>query len=143
MLCQKFINKNLPENASGQAYRVCERFALIAVAGELASHFEITGWQAGEANHAAVTCFNAWLEQRGSATNQEKPRILSRIKAFFETHGESRFSGWHDPHSRTSNRAGFKKQENNRVFFYVLPECFRALIIAWRARYSPPKAGYI
>ena len=124
-ICQRFIRENLPVNASGQVHRVCERFALIAAAGELASHYRITGWQTGEAKQAAITCFKVWLEQRGSTCNKEKPTILSQIKAFFETHGESRFSEWHDNHSRTINRAGFRKRENNSMQFYVLPECFR------------------
>ena len=60
-LCQQFLTENLPPQASGQVHRVCERFALIAVAGELATHYGITGWQSSEAEQAAVVCFKAWL----------------------------------------------------------------------------------
>jgi putative DNA primase/helicase len=130
--CQQFIMENLPSTPSGQIYRVCERFALIAIAGEMASHYGITGWQPMEAKTAAITCFNAWLEQRGSTGNQESATILSQIRGFFEAHGESRFTNWHETNgnNRTFNRAGFKKNVDGSDYFYVLPECFKHEVCA-------------
>jgi putative DNA primase/helicase len=121
-----FLAKNLPENSSGQVYRVCERFGLIAAAGELATDLSITGWESGEAEKAASVCFRIWLKCRGGAGNQENVRILSQVKAFFEAHAESRFSHWQVDSSRTINRAGFRKTLlNHETQFYVLPEVFR------------------
>ena len=115
--CQQFISENLPSHAGGQVYRICERFALIAVAGEIASHYGITGWPAREAKSAAITCFKAWLEKRGSTCNQKRLSLLSQVRAFFETHGESRFSDWKDDHSRTSLGRDLKNRRMARRNF--------------------------
>ena len=60
-----FIKKHLPTDATGQVHRVCQCFALVAAAGELATEFGITGWPQGEAERAAARCFSDWLLQRG------------------------------------------------------------------------------
>jgi hypothetical protein len=39
---------NVPEDAAGQVLRVAQRFGLVAVAGELATHYGVTGWPEGE-----------------------------------------------------------------------------------------------
>jgi putative DNA primase/helicase len=129
-LCKKFMTKYLPEKSNGQVHRVCERFALIATAGEIATDFGITGWTSGEATQAAAQCFGAWVEQRGGAENQERSIILSQVRRFFEAHGESRFSDWNAQHSRTINRAGFKKISGESTLYYVLPEIFKEEICA-------------
>jgi len=129
-LRQDFIEKHLPKNASGQVSRVCDRFALIYAAGEIATHYEITGWDDGEAYQAASICFNEWLEHRGGSGNQEERSTLAQIKNFFELHGNSRFSDWDDINPLTQNRAGLRKREGGGVTFYVLPEAFRTQICA-------------
>jgi len=122
----------LPQNASGQVYRVCERFALIAAAGELASSYGITQWETGEAHEAIHQCFYDWLAQRGNVENQEKHTILSQIKRFFEAHGESRFTDINNQNSRTINRAGFKETDTHQdtTTYYVMSEIFREEICA-------------
>ncbi|WP_420464614.1 DUF927 domain-containing protein [Panacagrimonas sp.] len=124
----------LPPRADGQAHRVANRFALVAVAGELASRLGITGWEAGEADGAARTCFRAWLELRGGAANVEPARMVAQVRQFLERHGESRFAPWKDDGSGdwiTKDRAGFRKafvQEGTLESadgFYVLRETFR------------------
>lgn len=126
-LSKQFIVNNLPSNASGQVHRVCERFALIAAAGELASRYDITQWPMDEANKAISCCFSDWLIQRGSAENQEKSIILSQVRHFFAAHGESRFTDLHNQHPRTINRAGFKGTDlkNDNTTYYVMNEIFR------------------
>jgi putative DNA primase/helicase len=128
--CKKFLHEYLPPQASGQVHRVCERFALIAAAGELATHYQITGWQENESTNAAVKCFHSWLEQRGTVGNQERVAILSQVKSFFELNGDARFSDKDDHHSHTINRAGFRKTENDIHHYYVLPEVFQKEICA-------------
>ena len=53
------------KDAAGQAWSVCHRFALVAVAGELATEFGILPWDKGDATKAADICFAAWLDERG------------------------------------------------------------------------------
>jgi putative DNA primase/helicase len=51
---------------ASEVWRVANRFALVAAAGELAMYFGVTGWEPGEATEAAVTCFASWRLLRGS-----------------------------------------------------------------------------
>jgi uncharacterized protein (DUF927 family) len=131
-LSKQFITHNLPKNASGQVHRVCERFALIAAAGELASSYGITQWPADEANQAISQCFCDWLVQRGGIENQEKSLILSQVRRFFEAHGESRFTDLNGQNVRTINRVGFKKIDlaNEATTYYVMPETLKNEICA-------------
>ncbi len=123
---RRFVEGNLPAGASGQAHRVCQRFALIGLAGEYATAAGITGWGEGDALGAAATCFSVWLDGRGGAGNQEKDTILSHVKAFFEAHEESRFSDLNDTSDRpTINRAGFRRCNEAGTEYLVLPEIFK------------------
>ena len=77
----------------GQAARAAARLAVLALAGELATAYGITGWPPGEATRAAEVGFAAWLTLRGNATgNAEQGQIAERLHSFIERHGDSRFS---------------------------------------------------
>ena len=139
-----FAQDNLTTLASGQDSRAADKFALVGLAGELATHFGITGWPKGAANEAAKVCFEAWLEQRGGEGSLESKQIIQQIALFFERYGESRFTRWDneeprvDEHvPRTDNRCGFRKtevmfkhgrDESTETTYYVLPESFRSEI---------------
>ena len=84
-----FTAKHATKNS--QAVRVLRRFALVAVAGELATQAGITGWQQGRSFDAVGQCFNTWLGTIGNGENIEETKILEHFKAFFEAHGTSRF----------------------------------------------------
>lgn len=124
---KRFTAEVLPPQASGQAARVAKRFALVAVAGELASHFGITGWQEGEAIKAAASCFASWLDGFGGAGNREQRNMLAQVRAFFEAHGASRFEDVNaQQEQRVHNRAGFHRTTADGAREYlVLPEAFR------------------
>ena len=124
---QQFVNEFTAKGMSGQVLRVARRFALVAVAGELATHYGLTGWSAGEAINAARTCFVAWLESFGSLGNREDRAILSQVRAFFEAHGASRFDDIKFPNNeRIHHRAGFYRTGNNNDREYmVLTEVFK------------------
>lgn len=103
----------VPQGASGQVERVGARFALVGVAGELATEAGLTGWPVGESERAARACFNAWLAARGGAGNGEVSAMLRAVRRFLETHGEGRFAMWHrsaDDHApKTLQRAGLRR----------------------------------
>lgn len=122
-----FVDVAVPENAAGQVLRVARRFALVAMAGELASHYDITGWETGEAMKAAHKCFAAWLEAFGGTGNREEQNAVSQVRAFFEAHGASRFEDIHaTSEQRVINRAGFYRTgANGEREFLVLPETFK------------------
>jgi putative DNA primase/helicase len=129
-----FTSEALPANADGQARRVCDRFALIAAGGELATGLNLTGWERGAATRAAGICFKAWIANRGGAGAQEEKTALAQVQAFFELHGESRFSTLDSTDTReprTINRAGFKRHTGGGVAeYFVLPEVWRAEVCA-------------
>lgn len=123
---QSFLDAHLPVEASGQVHRAAGRFALVAVGGELATRYGITGWQTGEAGQAAATCFRSWLDGRGGSGDREATAILAQVRHFFEAHGEARFHDWDHPNERPIvNRAGVRRQEGETWTYYVLPETFR------------------
>lgn len=103
----------VPHGASGQVERVAARFALVAVAGELATEAGLTGWPEGESVRAIKVCFDAWLNARGGAGNGEVASMLRQVRRFLELHGEGRFTWWHrasdDHNAKTLQRAGFRR----------------------------------
>jgi putative DNA primase/helicase len=122
-----FIAEHCPSDADGQVRRACGRFAVIAIAGELATTFGITGWTEGEAKAAVVRCWRDWLAERGGAGPAEVREALLQVRLFLEQHGESRFSlAWDQENDRpVSNRAGFRKAADAGATYYVLREVFR------------------
>ena len=89
--------KAMPEfqasNDEGQAKRAAARFAVLALAGELATEYGITGWPKGEAIRAAAVAFAAWCALRGKGRgNLERDQVTERMAGFIERHGDSRFS---------------------------------------------------
>jgi putative DNA primase/helicase len=109
----QLVREMCPENSHGQVARVAARFALVGLAGEMATAQGITGWETGEAIAGARTCFATWLEGRGGSGNVEHVSILRQVSAFFQAHGNARFTPWHratDDHApNTINRAGLRK----------------------------------
>lgn len=115
---QKFVEQVTNTNHLGQIQRLARRFALVAVAGELASHFGLTGWVKGSSYQAAAKCFKDWL---GCDGNREDRAILSQVRAFFESHGASRFDSTREPNNeRIHNRAGFYKTDDNGFRVYMV-----------------------
>jgi putative DNA primase/helicase len=106
------IIKGMPEFAAddgeGQDRRAAGRFALLALAGELATEYGLTGWPEGAAIVAAAECFKAWRASRGRG-NDERKQILDRVADFIERHGDSRFScaDASDTDTKIINRAGW------------------------------------
>ncbi|PUE53733.1 hypothetical protein B9Z45_12165 [Limnohabitans sp. 2KL-17] len=103
----------IPEAGGGQVHRVGLRFALVGAAGEMATAAGLTGWEPGESERAAITCFNAWMASHGGSGDGEVTAMLRQVRAFLESHGEGRFTWWHragDDHAaKTLNRAGFRR----------------------------------
>jgi putative DNA primase/helicase len=119
----EFIKNFIPSQADGQVQRVGLRFALLAAAGELATHFNITGWEKEYATMAAHECFNDWVKLRGGLGSKEASIALTQVRHFFEAHGESRFTRWNNPGEqfKTLHRAGFRCGGE----FFVFPESFK------------------
>jgi len=126
-MLKEFTRRLTPDNAGNQVGRAVTRFALVAMAGELATEAGITGWQPGEADNAAKSCLDAWMYDRGHTANQEDAAALEQVRDFMTRNQYSRFADWHDSHSRPANMVGFRRvekgsgQEETVTTFYVLP----------------------
>ena len=122
------------EASEGQAHRVCERFALIAIAGELASANGVTGWQAGEALRAVRRCFTEWLACRGSSTNAEPATMIEAVRSFISRHEEARFTDLDleqgPVHRVTPNRAGWRRKVGKVSEYLIDPSVFRSEVCA-------------
>lgn len=130
----QFVAEVVPRGAAGQVERVARRFALVAVAGELATHAGLTGWKQGEAERAAKACFMSWMEGFGGTGNREERDLLAQVRAFFEAHGASRFEDVAATEDqRIFNRAGFYRTRIGGAREYlVLPEAFRTEVCKGR-----------
>ena len=96
-----------PDDAEGQDKRAATRFALIALAGELATEYGVTGWVEGEATAAAIEAYKLWRAHRGKG-NDERRQILECVASFIERHGDSRFSNLTAPENTIiRDRAGW------------------------------------
>ena len=105
-----------------QAHRVAKRFAIVAAAGEMATLAGITGWQAGQATTAVMTCLDNWLDNYGRDGEHEQRQIIEHIKAFIEQHGSSRFQPCHihtyqDFEPKITNRAGYHNYDTGEYYF--------------------------
>lgn len=74
-----------------QAARVASRFALYALAGELAIEAGIVPWDRGAALSACVAMFNRWLSFRGNDST-EHTQILKAVSDYLVKYGDSRFT---------------------------------------------------
>lgn len=114
-LLDRFVEQKIGVK-NGQAKRVLRRFAVVAVAGELATLAGITGWQQGRAFEAIGQCFDIWLSSLGNGENMEETKILEHIKAFFESNGTSRFEDL--TIFRQANGEVIRPRIHNRVGYY-------------------------
>lgn len=79
------------DGTEGQDKRAAARFALIGLAGELATQYGVTGWPVGDAVKAAAHAFKLWQAGRGKG-NDERRQIADKVRGFIERHGDARFS---------------------------------------------------
>lgn len=126
-IMQAFGDQYLPISANGQVHRVCDRFALLAAAGELSARWGISGWPEGQALEAIGFLFEGWLADRGGVGAGEEQKIIAQVTYFFEKYGQSRFEAF-DPgneHYIPAQRAGFYKVDSaGNTHHYVLTETF-------------------
>ena len=93
---------------NAQAGRVADRFAVIALAGEMAIAYGLLPWTPGSALADCQLLYREWLSRVGGG-NAEDRQILAGIIDFIDKHGSSRFSDVNDqtPDTKVFNRAGY------------------------------------
>lgn len=71
---------------SPQTRDVLYRCALVAVAGELATEYHLTGWKQGDATAAAKRIFTDWLTAfGGDDSSREQRQIVQAVRGFLES----------------------------------------------------------
>lgn len=139
-LLKEYTTKLMPENAGNQVGRAITRFALVAMAGEMATRAGITGWKEGEAFISAKKCLSAWMKERGHTANQEDMTALEQVSDFISRHQFSRFADWYDEYSRPASMMGFRRVEKDTgngessITFYVLPTAWKEICKGFDAR---------
>lgn len=149
----EFVSSVCPKGADGQVSRVAARFGVVCYAGELATLWELTGWDFEAVRSACVDAFQAWLKRRGTAGAKEPAAMVAQVRAFIEAHGGARFQGidsegytgeeyaskddpdklrlgnpdaMNDFERRIINRAGYRKKDTSgRTLYLVFPEVFK------------------
>jgi putative DNA primase/helicase len=121
--------KTLPmfsvDGGEGQDKRAAGRFALIGLSGELATEYGLTGWQEGEAIHAAAEGFRLWRSMRGTG-NDERRQIAERMSGFLERHGDGRFSdAGTNADVPVKDRAGWWRDNSNGREYLLTAEAMR------------------
>lgn len=93
---------------NAQAGRVADRFAVIALAGEMAIAYGLLPWTPGSALADCQLLYGEWLSRVGSG-NAEDRQILAGVLDFIDKHGSSRFSDVDAPEvdAKVFNRAGY------------------------------------
>ena len=111
------------QGSDGVESRAAGTLALVALAGELATEYGLTGGEETEALAAAVDAFNAWRAARGSGSTETR-QILEAVRDFLDTQGDCRFSDMDatDNHRATPNRAGYwRETTEGRVYLFNGP----------------------
>lgn len=127
-LLEQYHLELIAEHKQGHIVRVANAFALIAVAGELATQAGITAWQTGTAFNAVKAVFNDWVNSFEYVGDYQTKEYILHVKAFFEANESSRFEAiTPDPDhiEKIINRVGYWKIENGEKLFLVLPEQFK------------------
>jgi len=113
-----------PDQAEGQVRRAGARFALFALAGELAIEYGVLPWPKGSVIEAAHIAFDAWRVGR-SGGNSERHQVLQALAAFLDRHGDSRFSVLNVSRDQANvmriNRAGWFEhcEELGRIYLFT------------------------
>jgi len=116
----KYLPLFAAKSDGGQEQRVAGRFAVIALAGEVATEYGLTGWPTGAATEAAAEMFAAWRALRGGGGNDERTKILEQVADFIGHYGNSRFDHVGGTDHPCHNRAGWWREENgNRIFLFT------------------------
>jgi putative DNA primase/helicase len=132
--CERFLQEHRPARASEEVLRVLGRFAVAAVAGEFATEWGITAWATGEAERAAVHCFEAWRASRPgdgatddeNAIRQVRSKILATSSSCFQSMRPRLDHAGEAIREPIVKRFGFRDEnEEGTTVHLVFPDAFR------------------
>lgn len=121
-------NHHTAQHKSTSAY-----FALIGIAGEIATMQGLTGWNDGDAWRAAFIMFANWVDNFGHGL-KESQAVIEQVTSFIQSHGASRFEGIYSDSDNSKpviNRAGFVRvNESNETEYLFFPATFKNEVLA-------------
>jgi putative DNA primase/helicase len=94
-----------------QETRAAKAFALVGVAGELATQYGVTGWPEGAALAAALQCFGDWRGYRGEG-DTEPQHIKTAVADYIEKFGDARFTSTDDDTRLHGERSGYWREDS-------------------------------
>ena len=107
--------------------RAADRFALLALAGELAIGYGLIPAQQNTARAAMLELFASWQSER-SADNSEDAAIKALVLEFITRHGEAYFSELGQDGPPIRDRAGWWRQDGEgRVWLFTAEGLRRAV----------------
>ena len=121
-----FIARFVKPGSSEQIARAAKKFALIGVAGELATVFGVTPWVKGEAFKSARWAFNRWLEARGGAGSHEERQAIEQVRLMIVRHGDARFELADASAAAVRDRLGWRKGDGAQREWWVPAETWKA-----------------
>ncbi|WP_394198545.1 DUF927 domain-containing protein [Litoreibacter albidus] len=86
------FTSTLSETPDGPTQRVAASLALIAVSGEVATLWDLTGWPRGAATAASLALFEAWVDRRSTLGGSSAVVWLKKLTEFIEGTLEHGFS---------------------------------------------------
>ncbi|POZ52985.1 DUF927 domain-containing protein [Methylovulum psychrotolerans] len=103
-----------------QAARAASRFALYAMAGELAVEAGIVPWATGAALEACKVMFTGWQTMRGTGATEHK-QILQNVAAYILKHGDTKFTDKNnkDDKPKTDRAGWYSDKHEERVYLFT------------------------
>lgn len=116
----------------GTVTRAVGRFAVCAIAGELATGFDLTGWSRGTAIEAANAAMVDWLDARADCGPFGTEAAVERTRAYLRANAASLFDldSLKSPAVATDQSAGWRDRDR----FYLSSETWHAIHGAFDAR---------
>ncbi|MCX7997339.1 MAG: DUF927 domain-containing protein [Leptospiraceae bacterium] len=108
-------------NASGEVFRVAQRFGLVTIAGEMATRFGITKWKRFDAHEAGEKIFEEWVSNRGGLDNYDIVTGVAHVIGFLQSNGYRFADVENENFIFVKDLAGFRKGSK----FYIFPRVFR------------------
>lgn len=112
------------EAPDNQSARAASRFALYAMAGELAIEADILPWPQGAALAACQAMYQQWLSLHGSGATEHR-QILQAVREYILKHGDTRFTDKDGKQPPKTERAGWYTGETDGRTYLFTPAALR------------------
>lgn len=113
-------NSHTPANCDNQVQRIVEKFAMSALAGELAVAWGIVPWTSSGVEWAITACLEAWFIFRGNTNRGEVNKGVENLLSFIDTKS-ARFrplSTAIESIEKIHNMAGWMSSSLNPEYYY-------------------------